>query len=113
MAQYNRAARLAGRALEHWNSRTQRTDTSLAAALRGSGSHAVRDVLSRAGDAEFTADELRDRFDQFAEESERLVPAAARQVQSGDWAGFGSELDALRRLLEELSGGDGSQPARP
>lgn len=101
MAQYNRAARLAGRALEHWNSRMQRTDTSLAAALRESGSHAVRDVLSRAGDAEFTADELRERFDQFAEESEHLVPVAARQVQSGDWAGFCETVARSQHLAEQ------------
>jgi uncharacterized protein len=28
---------------------------------------------------------------------------AIRQLKSGNWAGFGAELDALRPLLEELS----------
>jgi hypothetical protein len=28
---------------------------------------------------------------------------AIERLKSGDWGGFGSELDALRPLLEELS----------
>ncbi|MGA7264065.1 MAG: hypothetical protein WBX30_24685, partial [Stellaceae bacterium] len=28
---------------------------------------------------------------------------AVQQLKSGNWAGFGAELDALRPLLEELS----------
>jgi len=29
--------------------------------------------------------------------------SAIQQLKSGNWAGFGAELDALRPLLEELS----------
>jgi uncharacterized protein len=55
--------------------------------------------------AEAAAARAREALDRYHKALDRL--------KSGDWAGFGSELDALRRLLEELSGGDGSQPARP
>ena len=38
-----------------------------------------------------------------AREALRHYNGAIEQLKSGDWAGFGGELDALRPLLEELS----------
>jgi hypothetical protein len=32
---------------------------------------------------------------------------AIERMKSGDWAGFGTELDAMRRLLEDMSGQSG------
>jgi len=33
---------------------------------------------------------------------------ATERLKSGDWAGFGKEIDAMRRLLEEIRGQSGS-----
>jgi hypothetical protein len=32
---------------------------------------------------------------------------AIERMKSGDWAAFGAELDAMRRLLEDMSGQSG------
>ena len=41
------------------------------------------------------ADRAREALDHYNQAVERL--------KSGDWAGFGTELDAMRGLLEDLS----------
>jgi hypothetical protein len=41
------------------------------------------------------ADRAREALDHFNQAIERL--------KSGDWAGFGTELDAMRELLEDMS----------
>jgi hypothetical protein len=41
------------------------------------------------------ADRAREALDHYNQAVERL--------KSGDWAGFGTELDAMRELLEDLS----------
>jgi galactokinase len=104
MAQYNRAARLAHRALEIWNHQTGRGDPSLAAAASEATAEDVRDVLSRSHDPEFTAHELRRRFDQFVEESEILVPAAARQLRANDAAGFAETTARSQQLARDVLG---------
>jgi hypothetical protein len=38
-----------------------------------------------------------------AREALNRYNGAMQQLKSGNWAGFGAELDALRPLLEELS----------
>ena len=104
MAQYNRAARLARRALEHWNRQAGRTDASLAAATFECTAQVVREVLSQAPDPEFTAHELLQRFDQFVEESEQLVPAAARQLRAADIAGFAETVARSQQLARDTLG---------
>ena len=102
MAQYNRAARLARRALEHWNSRTLRTDRSLAGAIRHTSVREVRELLGGVQDPEFAAGELQERVEQFAEESEMLVPAGSYQLGSGDMVGFGQTVSRSQELAERL-----------
>jgi len=41
------------------------------------------------------ADRAREALDRYNQAIERL--------KSGDWSGFGTELDAMRRLLEDMS----------
>ena len=102
MAQYNRAAKLALRALEHWNSRTLRTDRTLAGAVRNAGVREIHELLGRVEDPEFTASELQERIDQFAEESEILVPAGSHQLRSGDVVGFGRTASRSQELAERM-----------
>jgi galactokinase len=104
MAQYNRAARLARRGLEHWNRQTGRSDSSLAVAISACTAPMVRDVLHGAHDPEFTAHELRQRFDQFVEESEHLVPAAARQLRADDTRGFAETVARSQQLARDVLG---------
>jgi galactokinase len=104
MAQYNRAARLARRALEQWNRQAGRTDASLAAAISECTAQVVRSALSQASDPEFTTDEFRQRFDQFVEESEQLVPAAARQLRAEDITGFAETVARSQLLARDALG---------
>jgi galactokinase len=62
----------------------------------------VREALGRVEDPEFTAGELRDRVDQFAVESESLVPAGSRQLESGDTTGFGETVARSQQLAERV-----------
>jgi galactokinase len=94
-ANYNRASRLAARALERWRAETRRPDPSLAAALASSADaeSRLRELLAGDGDQE-----LLDRFEQFAEESTRLVPTAADQLERGDLDGFGRTVERSQDL---------------
>ncbi len=93
---YNRASRLAARVLERWRTDTGREDSSLAAALSSSGDAPERVRALLASDLE-----LVDRFEQFFEESTRLVPAAADELAQGDLHGFGRTVDRSQQLAEE------------
>ena len=61
----------------------------------------VASVLARAGAAPAGPADAR------AREALGHYDRAIERLKAGDWSGFGAELDALRPLLEELSG----QPA--
>jgi galactokinase len=103
-ARYNRAARLADRVLDSCNQALGRRHTSLGEALGGAhgGIDELRAVLGQASDPEFGGMELRDRFDQFLEESEHLVPAGAQQLGACDLAGFGRTAARSQQLAERL-----------
>ncbi len=94
---YNRASRNAARVLEQWQAATGRHDESLAAAVASANDAPghLRQLLD--GDQE-----LVDRFDQFLEESTRLVPDAAGQLEAGDLAGFGRSVARSQELAEDL-----------
>jgi galactokinase len=94
---YNRASRNAARVLERWQADTGRHDASLAAAVGSSNDAPERIRQLLGGDRE-----LVDRFDQFFEESTRLVPAAADQLEAGDLAGFGGTVARSQELAEGL-----------
>src|SRR6185436_4179336 len=49
-------------------------------------------------------DALLDRFDQFLEESERLIPSAMGQLEARDYAAFGAIVDRSQALAETLLG---------
>ncbi len=97
---YNRAALAAEAILELWQTATQRSDASLAAAV-GSGPDAasrLRHLLGRAAHPAFSTEQLLERFEQFYEESEVLVREAAEAIARGDMA-------ALARLTERSQAG--------
>jgi galactokinase len=98
---YNRASRNAARVLERWREETGRRDESLAAAVTSSidAPERIRAMLRGPGNELV---ELLDRFDQFVEESTRLVPAAADELESGDLDGFGRTVARSQELAERL-----------
>jgi galactokinase len=96
-ADYNRASRVAGQVFERWLEATGRRDESLAAAISSSGDAADRLRAMLGGNQE-----LLDRFDQFLEESTRLVPTAADQLERGDLEGLGVTVARSQDLAERL-----------
>ena len=103
---YNRAASAAQRILALWNEFTQRRDTTLAAATTSvpDAPEQIRDMLKRLCGGEFTAQEILNRFDQFEEESNMLVPAAMDALKRGDMAGFGKAVKRSHELAVNLLG---------
>jgi galactokinase len=87
---YNRTSQLVSRIVQLWRDATHRADATLAAAVRSSpdAPQRIRDILSSQPDAQL----LLDRFEQFVQESEQIIPAAGDALASGD-------LDALGRLV--------------
>ena len=103
---YNRAAAMASRILDLWRSATGRADVSLAAAI-ASGPDApdrIRQIVGHSTDAGWPSDRLLDRFEQFFEESERIIPATMARLAAGDAAAIGPLVDRSQRLAERLLG---------
>jgi galactokinase len=94
---YNRASRIAGQVFERWLEVTGRRDESLAAAISSSDDAADRLRAMLRGDQE-----LLDRFDQFLEESTRLVPTSADQLERGDLEGVGVTVARSQDLAGRL-----------
>jgi galactokinase len=104
MEQYNRASRMARVAVEAWNRERGESAPHLAAVIAGSpeAEARMRELLSRARDAEFSAAELLGRLDHFCEESERIIPEAARCLRAGDLGGFGACVDRSQEMGARL-----------
>jgi galactokinase len=88
---YNRASLATVAILDLWRSATGRTAATLAEAVRSSPQEPrrIREVLGRRSHRSFTAGELLARFEQFLDESEHIVPAAAEALARNDLAALG------------------------
>src|SRR4029077_1282199 len=64
----------------------------------------IRDVLRRRRHADFSSAALLARFDQFFEESERLVSAASQAFASADAEALSRIVDRSQKLAERLLG---------
>ena len=97
---YNDAAERAARILEVWRTETGRDAPSVAAAIGHdkSAPDRIRELLD-ARDSR-----LRDRFDQFVEESERIVPEAADSIAAGRIDRIGPLADRSQELAERVLG---------
>lgn len=102
LEKYNRVSRLAAAVLRLWNSRMGRGDATIAAAMASmqGAANQMRRIL-RGGNGEFGPDELMVRFEQFIEESERIIPAAGDALAGGDFAKFGELVDRSQELAEK------------
>ncbi len=103
---YNRASLAARAVLDLWNEATGHSAPSLGAAVGHSpdASDRIRDVLRYRRHPDFSPQRLRDRFDQFVEESEDIVPAAAEAFARADAAALGRRVDRSQELAERLLG---------
>ncbi len=106
LAQYNRTAASAHAILEVWRRATRRTDATLAAA-RNSSPRApaeLRSLLAGMDIAGFSAKALLDRYDQFSEESESIVPEVGDAFARKDWDALGRLADHSQAAAEKLLG---------
>jgi galactokinase len=97
---YNRASLTTAAILDLWRAATGHADATLADAVRGSteAPQRIREILRGCSHPSFTADELLARFEQFLDESERIVPAAAEALARND-------LTLLGELAERSQAG--------
>jgi galactokinase len=101
---YNRASLATQSILTLWREATRRDDRSLAAAVCAEAPDRIRDVLRKSADREFTSSLLLDRFDQFVEESNVLVPAAVDLFARGALESLGPVVDRSQDAAERLLG---------
>lgn len=99
---YNRVSRRLSVGLECWRAATGRADTSMGEAMSSSpdARARIREVLGAANGAEYPADSLLRRFDQFATEVNEIIPAAANALARGDLAEFGERIAQSQRGAE-------------
>ncbi|MEZ5332529.1 MAG: galactokinase family protein [Thermoanaerobaculia bacterium] len=90
---YNRLSRRAAAAAEAWRRASGDDAPHLDAAIERAGTEAVLAALA-------SEPELRLRAEQFAIESEELVPAAAEALSTADLARFGELVERSQRLAE-------------
>jgi galactokinase len=106
LATYNRASRAAARVLEIWRVASGRRASTLESAVteEDGTADAIRAAIAASGDAEFGAELLCRRFDQFVLESRTIVPGAADALRDGDLGRFGALVDRSQQAVEEWLG---------
>ena len=101
---YNRASLAVRAILDAWRAASGRPDPSLADAVARAGAAPVREVVEQAAIDGFSTTTLLARFDQFVEESTRIIPSAGDALARGDVAAFGDLVDRSQHLAETLLG---------
>jgi galactokinase len=104
MDAYNRASLAVGAILDSWRTASGRPDVSLAEAVDRAGVAQVREVIERTVVEGFSTAVLLNRFDQFVEESVRIIPMASEALAAGDLKTFGALVDRSQDLSEKLLG---------
>ena len=103
---YNRASLAARKIVELWRGATGRSDASLAAALDSApdATEHLRQIVSTSADAAFGSEVLLKRLDQFAEESNEIVPAFGDALARADLERAGAIADRSQQLAETSLG---------
>lgn len=104
LEKYNALSRRASAAAEAWRRASGRSDATLGDAVRAASREDIRAAIERTPVEPFTPRELVDRFEQFHEESERLIPAAGAALVDGNLTALGEVVDASQRGVEQLLG---------
>lgn len=98
---YNRISLAVTKILEIWREATGRTDTTLGAALSSAAdaTEHLRGLLRQSA-----SEELLRRFEQFVEEGEAIIPAAAEAVRKADATALGELVARSQAGAEKLLG---------
>jgi len=104
LEKYNALSLRARAAAAAWRQISGGAEATLADAIARAGVDAVREAIGRAQVEGFTPRELLDRFEQFQNESEIIVPAATEALRRGDLALLGELVDRSQRGAEQLLG---------
>ncbi|HSK08813.1 MAG TPA: hypothetical protein VK911_04510, partial [Vicinamibacterales bacterium] len=102
MEAYNRASLAARAVLAVWNRASGRLDACLGHAVEAAGPGPIRRAIENARENGFDAAALRDRFEQFYQESVEIVPAAADALEAGRLHEFGTLVERSQALAERL-----------
>jgi len=104
---YNRISVTTSKILELWRKAAGRNDASLSAALESSPDAAerLRDIVRECEEPEkFPADVLLNRLNQFAEESNEIVPGVGEALARVDLERVGTLIDRSQHLAETCLG---------
>jgi len=103
---YNFASLTAREILKIWRAASGRGDATLFEASTHSvdAPDRIRELLRKAKTSVYSSQALLDRFEQFHEESTRIVPDAAQALDSKDMANFGRFVDRSQALAEQKLG---------
>ena len=103
---YNRLSLATSAILDLWRRETGRSDATLLAAATSSpgAPEEIRRILRGSNDPSFGAPYLAGRFEQFLEESTRIIPAAGDALARGDTAALGLLVDQSQDLAERFLG---------
>ncbi len=104
--QYNRASLAVSRILHLWRQATGRADGSLAAAVASTpdAPERLRQLLRQSPGADFSAQSLLDRLEQFLLESNQLIPAVAEALSCGRMGQLGELVDRSQAAAENWLG---------
>ena len=103
---YNSASALMGEIRDSWNRFTGRSDPTVGSVLRSGagGADELRRAVREAAGSPEEVPGLLARLDQFLEESEEIVPAAAEALRAERLADLGALVDRSQELAERLLG---------
>jgi len=103
---YNFASLAAQEILKIWRASSGRNDATLleAAAHSVDAPDCIRELLRKSKASTYSSQALLDRFEQFHEESTRIVPGAARALAAKEMQAFGQLVDQSQALAEQKLG---------
>jgi galactokinase len=103
---YNLASVAAREILKIWREATGRNDATLfdAATHASDAPERIREMLRKTTGSSYSSQALLDRFDQFFEESTRIVPGATQALNAKDWNTVGKLVDRSQELAEKKLG---------
>ena len=104
LASYNEASLATRRILKVWNDISSRDDTSLQEAIASApaAQDRIRDVIAAYQGEDFTAQRLRERFEQFVLESEEIIPRASEALARHDLTAFGDLVARSHEAAEHM-----------
>lgn len=99
---YNRVSRRLSVGLEAWRRTTGRADSSMGEAIASSADarDRIRGILAATTDAEYSADSMVQRFDQFHVEANEIIPTAGEALARSDLDVFGELVAKSQRGAE-------------